>query len=103
MEGEPEFTTSQRLPELDYAGYAELLGFRGLRMASPDDVERVWDAALAADRPVVIQAIVNADVPTFPPTLRPEQQEKLAQALSEGDPDAEGVREQLVEQEVGVE
>jgi pyruvate dehydrogenase (quinone) len=67
MEGEPRFATSQQLPEVPYAGYAELLGLRGLRVTSPDDLPAAWDAALAADRPVVIDAVVDPAVPLLPP------------------------------------
>jgi pyruvate dehydrogenase (quinone) len=100
MEGEPKFSASQDLPDLEYARYAELLGLRGVRVDSPDAVADAWRAALAADRPFVIDAVVSADVPTLPPKLEPELQEKLASALAAGDPDAAGVRAQLVEQGV---
>jgi pyruvate dehydrogenase (quinone) len=67
MEGEPRFATSQQLPEVPYAGYAELLGLRGLRVTSPDDLPAAWDTALAADRPVVIDAVVDPAIPLLPP------------------------------------
>jgi pyruvate dehydrogenase (quinone) len=67
MEGEPRFATSQELPEVPYAGYAELLGLRGLRVTSPGDLAAAWDTALAADRPVVIDAVVDPAVPLLPP------------------------------------
>ncbi|HEX8850685.1 MAG TPA: thiamine pyrophosphate-requiring protein [Gemmatimonadaceae bacterium] len=98
MEGEPKFQASQDLPDIPYARYAELLGLTGARVDSPDGVADAWRAALAADRPFVIDAVVNADVPTLPPTVQPKLQEKLAAALEAGDPDADGVRQQLVEQ-----
>jgi len=37
----------------------------------------------------------NADVPPLPRRLMPQQAEKLQEALSKGDPEASGVREQL--------
>jgi pyruvate dehydrogenase (quinone) len=67
MEGEPRFTTSQQLPEVPYAKYAELLGLRGLRVTSPDDMAAAWETALAADRPVVIDAVVDPATPLLPP------------------------------------
>jgi pyruvate dehydrogenase (quinone) len=100
MEGEPKYTRSQELPDVPYGRYAELLGLRGIRVERPEEVGRAWDDALAADRPTVIDAVVDADVPTLPPSLKPEQQEKLAKALAGGDEDAEGVRVQLVEQRI---
>ena len=76
MEGEPRFDTSQSLPEFPYAAYAELLGLQGIRIAHPGDVPGAWDTALSADRPVVIEAIVDPDVPLLPPF--PAGEQKLA-------------------------
>jgi pyruvate dehydrogenase (quinone) len=66
-EGEPRFTTSQELPEVPYARYAELLGLRGIRIAAPEEVGPAWDEALAADRPVLIEAVTDPAVPLLPP------------------------------------
>jgi pyruvate dehydrogenase (quinone) len=98
MEGEPKFPASQDLPDVPYARYAELLGLAGVRVERPDDVAGAWRAAFAADRPFVIDAVVDANVPTLPPRLETKLQEKLASALAAGDPDTDGVRQQLVEQ-----
>jgi pyruvate dehydrogenase (quinone) len=73
MEGEPRFDTSQSLPDFPFAGYADLLGLRGIRVESPDDVDGAWEAALAADRPVLIEAVVDPDVPLLPPFPAGEQ------------------------------
>jgi pyruvate dehydrogenase (quinone) len=94
MEGEPKFPVSQDIADFPYARYAELLGLRGIRVAAPDAVAGAWDEALAADRPVVVEAVTDPDVPTVPPKLEPEQAEKLRQALAKGDPDAAGVLRQ---------
>lgn len=67
MEAEPRFDDSQDLPHFPYAAYAELLGLKGIRIDDPADVGRAWDEALAADRPVMIEAIVDRDVPLLPP------------------------------------
>ncbi|MFL5562590.1 MAG: thiamine pyrophosphate-requiring protein [Gemmatimonadaceae bacterium] len=98
MEGEPKFPASQDLPDVPYARYAELLSLAGVRVERPEDIAGAWRSALAADRPFVIDARVDANVPTLPPRLEPKLQEKLARALDAGDPDADAVRQQLVEQ-----
>lgn len=67
MEGDPRWPDSQDLPDFPCAAYADLLGLRGLRVDDPADVDRVWAEALAADRPVVIEARVDPDVPLLPP------------------------------------
>ncbi len=74
-EGDPRFAASQALPEFPYAAYADLLGLTGIRISSPDEVDAAWDRALAADRPVVLEAVVDPDVPLLPPF--PAGREKL--------------------------
>jgi len=95
MEAEPKYVRSQALPDIDYAAYAKLLGLDGVRVDGPENVDKAWESALAADRPFVIDAVVDANVPTLPPRVKPKQEEALAKALSSGDPDATRVREQL--------
>jgi pyruvate dehydrogenase (quinone) len=101
MEGDPKYERSQVLPDMPYARYAELLELRGARLETPDQIDETWRAALASDRPFVIDAVVSADVPTLPAILVPKQQHMLERALTT-DPDASGVREQLAFQGVGV-
>ena len=98
MEGEPKFEGSQDLPDFHFADYARMLGLHGVRIDRADQVAGAWDDALRAGRPTVIEAVVNADVPPLPSELTQEQQEHLATALRDGDPDAEWVEVQLVEQ-----
>lgn len=99
-EGEPKFAASQNLPDLRYADLARTLGLDGCRIEAAEQVGQAWDRALSASRPFVIDAVVSADVPTLPPSLRPEQEAKLRQALAAGDPDAEWVVGQLQAQEI---
>ncbi|GAC1646831.1 MAG: thiamine pyrophosphate-requiring protein [Herpetosiphon sp.] len=88
MEGEPRFDESQDLLDFPFARYAELLGLRSIRIESPEAVGPAWDEAFAADRPVLIEAITDASVPTVPPQLTEQQESKLRQALAQGDSDA---------------
>jgi pyruvate dehydrogenase (quinone) len=74
-EGEPRFVTSQELPDVPYARWAELLGLRGIRVTSPEELEAAWDEALSADRPMVIDAVVDAAIPLLPP-LQPVEKIK---------------------------
>ena len=102
MEGEPRFERSQALPDINYADYSRVLGLDGIRVDAPENVTDAWTRALASDRPFVIDAVVDPDVPTLPPKVKPEQEEMLAKALSEGDREAEGVRQQIVEQGIEI-
>jgi pyruvate dehydrogenase (quinone) len=101
MEGQPRFEASQKLPDVPYAQYAELLGFTGIVIDRPEGIGPAWDRALTSDRPVVIDAVVDPNVPALPP--RPEKGvlDKVKQALA-GEPDAELVRQQLAREGVAV-
>jgi pyruvate dehydrogenase (quinone) len=95
MEGDPKFPPSQDIPDLPYAKIAELLGVKGIRIERPEQVGPAWDEALAADRPVLIEAVTDPTVPTLPPELKPGQIEKIQSALAQGDPDADAVIKRL--------
>jgi pyruvate dehydrogenase (quinone) len=77
----------------DYAGYthaayADLIGLRGIRVTSPDEVGPALDAALAADRPVVIEAVTDPEIACLPPHITFEQARALSGALIGRDPNA---------------
>lgn len=95
-EGDPRFATSQALPGFPYAEYACLLGLEGIRVDDPADVGAAWDRALAADRPTVIEAVVDPDVPLLPPF--PAGEELLAsfrRGLDQEGADGEHARDLL--------
>ncbi|MCL3838898.1 thiamine pyrophosphate-requiring protein [Aeromicrobium duanguangcaii] len=97
-EGDPRYDVSQSLPDFPYAGYADLLGLTGIRVERPGDVDAAWDRALGADRPVVIEAIVDPDVPLLPPFPAGEEKlESFHRALDQED-DAEHARDLLDQQ-----
>jgi pyruvate dehydrogenase (quinone) len=100
MEGDPRYAATQSIPDLPYADVARLFGFDGVRVQRPEDVAGAWERALASDQPLLIDAGVDRNVPTLPPQLEPEQEDRLTRALSGGDADAEAVLEQLQRQEV---
>ena len=85
MSGDPKLEVSQALPDFPYARYAELIGLKGIRVATPDAVGQAWDDALAAGGPAVIEAITDPEVPPLPPHITFEQAKELAHALP-GDP-----------------
>lgn len=74
-EAQPRFAPSQDIPRFDFAGYAELLGLRGLRITDPTEIPAVLEEAFAGHRPVVIEALTDAEVPLLPPL--PHLEEKL--------------------------
>jgi pyruvate dehydrogenase (quinone) len=88
FEGDPKFEASQYIVEFPYARYAELLGLRGIRVDSPEAVGRAWDEALASDRPVVVEAVTDPNVPPLPPHVTFDQAKAMITSIIKGDPDA---------------
>jgi pyruvate dehydrogenase (quinone) len=85
-EGEPRFKDSQELPDFPFAGYAELLGFTGIRVEDPELLAGAWERAFAADRPVVIEVLTDPEVPLLPPfPSGKEKAESMRKALAEED------------------
>lgn len=63
----PRFAPSQDVPAFDMAGYAELLGLRGIRVDGPGGLDMALETAFSADRPTVIDAVTDPDIPLLPP------------------------------------
>lgn len=91
MTGNPEFTGSQNLPDFPYARYAELLGLKGIKVDDPDKLGDAWDEAFSADRPVVLEAVVDPDVPTIPPHITFDQMVKFTKTVFKGDAHERGI------------
>lgn len=91
MTGNPEFTGSQDLPDFPYARYAELLGLKGIKVDDPDKLGDAWDEAFSADRPVVLEAVVDPDVPTIPPHITFDQMVKFTKTVFKGDAHEKGI------------
>jgi len=100
MEGDPKFAAAQSVPDFPYARYAELVGLKGIRVDSPDEVGAAWDEALAADRPVVLEAVTDPEVPPLPPHITLEQAHALTSALVKGDPGARGIIRQTLRDKI---
>ncbi|MGH3049644.1 MAG: thiamine pyrophosphate-dependent enzyme, partial [Gaiellaceae bacterium] len=101
MEGDPRYDASQDIPDFPYARYAELIGLKGIRVDDPDEIGGAWDAALAADRPCVLEAITDPSVPPLPPHITFEEATRFAQAVLRGDSDRRGMIAQSLKQMAG--
>ncbi|WP_265517433.1 thiamine pyrophosphate-requiring protein [Nitratireductor luteus] len=91
MAGDPKFPDSQDVPAFDYARYAAMIGLKGIRVETPDEVGPAWEEALSADRPCVLDVVTDPKVPPLPPHVTYEQAKKYAQAVVKGDPEAIGI------------
>ncbi|SFW21258.1 thiamine pyrophosphate-requiring protein [Nitrosovibrio sp. Nv17] len=96
--GDPKFDAAQDLPDIPYAEYAKLIGLRGIRVDRPDALARAWDDALQADRPVLLEAYTDPDVPPLPPEVTWKQAQSYFSALAKGDSEAAGVMRETIKQ-----
>jgi pyruvate dehydrogenase (quinone) len=101
MLGNPKYDASQDLPDFDYAAFAESIGLRGIRVETPDQVGPAWEQALASDRPVLIDALCDPDVPPLPPHITLAEAKAFTFALAKGDSDSAGIAKQSIKQTIG--
>jgi pyruvate dehydrogenase (quinone) len=67
--GSGKTESTQSIPDFPYHRYAELIGLKGIFVDNPDLVGAAWDEALAADRPVILEAYTDPNVPPLPPHI----------------------------------
>src|SRR3954463_14036554 len=91
IKGDPKFKESQRIPNVSYSSFAELIGLRGIYVDDPDTLGSAWDQALASDTPVVLEVKTDPEVPPLPPHVTLDQAKNFIAALVKGDPDEVGI------------
>jgi pyruvate dehydrogenase (quinone) len=100
MEGDPKNPLTQTIPDVRYADFARMIGLEGVRIESPDRIDAAWEEAFAADRPFVIDAVVDPEMPPLPPHITLEQAKSFLSALRGGDPGARSMISQSFRQKV---
>jgi pyruvate dehydrogenase (quinone) len=88
LEGDPKFPGSQDVPSFSYAGLARLLGFDSVVVDHPSKVADTWADVFRHDRPILVEAMVDPDVPPLPPHITVKQARHYLMALMKGDVDA---------------
>jgi pyruvate dehydrogenase (quinone) len=100
LAGDPKFPASQEVPDFPYAGFAESLGLIGVRIDRPEQVGEAWDRVLGADRPAVLEAVTDPNVPPLPPHITWEQAKAFVSSVFKGDAEALGFVKQTVKDAV---
>jgi pyruvate dehydrogenase (quinone) len=72
--------------DIDFVKFAEACHGVGLRIERPDEAGPVLKAALAQDKPTIVEAIVDPNEPPNPAKLTKMQIENFAKALVKGEP-----------------
>ncbi len=87
MAGDPKFDDSQRIPDVPYHKFAQLIGLEGIFVDDPDGIAPAIEAALSARRPVIIEAKTDPNVPPLPPHITWDEARKFASVLFKSDSD----------------
>jgi pyruvate dehydrogenase (quinone) len=85
MEGNPRFASTQDLPDVPYARFAEMLGLKGIFVDDPLQLKSAWAEALGADRPVVLEVKTDPNVPPLPPHITLKEAKGFMSSLAKGD------------------
>jgi pyruvate dehydrogenase (quinone) len=96
--GSPKVEATQDLPAFNFAQYAQNVGLYGIRVEKPEEIGAAWDAALSADKPCVIDTVVDPNLFALPPHVSFEQARNLFKALRSGDAEATGVLKETYRQ-----
>lgn len=86
MEGNPKFEATQKIPDVPYHRFAEMIGLEGIFVDRPEAVGPAWDRALTARRPVVLEVKTDPEVPPLPPHINLQQAKAFTSFLIKGDP-----------------
>ena len=87
--GNPQYGVE--LAPIDFVKVAEACGIEGIRIDDPTRVGDQLGAALAADGPVLIEAVVDPNEMPMTPTINREHAKGVARALSRGEPNRERI------------
>ncbi len=68
----------------------------GIEVKTPDRIASAFDLAFSADRPVVVDAHCDPNVPPLPPHISFEQAKGYMFSIFKGDPNAIGAVKQTV-------
>ncbi len=98
LSGDPKFSASQDVPPFPYARFAELAGLMGIEVDEPGQIAGAWEKALSADRPAIIDARCDPDVPPLPPHITFKQARGYLTSMVKGDPNVVGVVKQSAKQ-----
>jgi pyruvate dehydrogenase (quinone)/pyruvate oxidase len=82
--GNPQYGV--QLQPVDFVKVAEGCGLKGVHIEDPNMVERQMQEALAADGPVLVEAVVDPNDMPMTPTINPEHAKGFAWGMARGEP-----------------
>lgn len=85
MAGDERFEGSQAVPDFPYAEYGKMLGLAGIKVDKEEDIVSAIEFALAQNKPVVLEAYTDPNVPPLPPHIDFKQAVNFTKALLKDD------------------
>ena len=86
---------------MPYAAIAELMGLRGIRVETEEAVGPAWDAALRADRPMVLDMVTDPNVAPLPPHITLKQAYTFMHSIATGEPEVGSVLKNTAKELIG--
>lgn len=91
--GNPQYGVD--LWPIDFAAYARACGGIGYCVDRPQDVKPILDEAMRANKPALVECIVNPYEPPMPAEVTPEQAWHVAEAMARGEPNRNRIAETI--------
>jgi len=85
MDADPKFVDSQELPDFHLAAYAQLLGFEGVRISNPNEIEPALQKGIAANKPVLLEFMTDPNVAPLPPHITMKQAKDFMLSMVKGE------------------
>ena len=86
MAGDPKVEMTQRVPDVPYHRFAQLIGLDGIFVDDPAQLGTAWERALNAGRPCVLEVKTDPEVPPLPPHITFDQAKGFMTTAMKGDP-----------------
>lgn len=98
MQGDPKVEMTQRIPDVPYHKFAELIGLKGIFVDDPEQLGNAWDEALSAGVPCVLEVKADPEVPPLPPHITFSQAKAFMTTAIKGGADEAGMIKGSVKQ-----
>jgi len=91
MEGNPKAEMTQRIPDVPYHKFAQMIGLEGIFVDDPEQLGAAWERALNAGRPCVLEVKTDPEVPALPPHITFDQAKAFMSTAIKGRSDEAGM------------
>jgi pyruvate dehydrogenase (quinone) len=86
MNGNPKADITQKLPDVPYHKFAQLIGFEGIFVDDPEQLAAAWERALSVHKPCVLEVKTDPEVPPLPSHITFQQAKAFMTSAVQGDP-----------------